>query len=226
MAPKPRLLEQVCERLRLKHYSIRTEQAYLDWIKRYILFHGKRHPVSIVNPMREPAPSWWAPTRKGERDIEGSAMTRRPWVLIHRYVGRFREGTIAQSASRGVRQFADLFLSALGDGTLSAVWSDGRQIIHHPEVSNKSKESWSGTQMLMATRLDAQGRLGPEIPLHKDMCSCCMPHSVAADKAVIEPMSRVFERSFALGAHAVRISVNLPWPDCKSRRRIAVQTSV
>ncbi len=76
----------------------------------------------------------------------------------------------------------DLFLSALADGTLSAVWSDGRQIIHHPEVPGKSKESWSGTQMLMATRLDAQGRLRPEIPLDKDMCSCCMPHTVASDK--------------------------------------------
>jgi Phage integrase, N-terminal SAM-like domain len=30
--------------LRVKHYSIRTEQAYLDWIRRYILFHRKRHP--------------------------------------------------------------------------------------------------------------------------------------------------------------------------------------
>jgi site-specific recombinase XerD len=31
----------------LKHYSIRTEQAYLDWIKRFILFHGKRHPENL-----------------------------------------------------------------------------------------------------------------------------------------------------------------------------------
>ena len=30
--------------LRFKHYSIRTEQTYLDWVKRFILFHGKRHP--------------------------------------------------------------------------------------------------------------------------------------------------------------------------------------
>src|SRR4029453_2438992 len=30
--------------LRVKHYSIRTEQAYVDWIRRYILFHRKRHP--------------------------------------------------------------------------------------------------------------------------------------------------------------------------------------
>ncbi len=43
-AGTPKLLDQVRERLRLKHYSIRTEQAYLGWIKRYILFHDKRHP--------------------------------------------------------------------------------------------------------------------------------------------------------------------------------------
>ncbi|MEW5888529.1 MAG: integron integrase [Pseudomonadota bacterium] len=40
----PRLLDQVRDRLRLKHYSLRTETAYVGWIKRYILFHGKRHP--------------------------------------------------------------------------------------------------------------------------------------------------------------------------------------
>ncbi|MGH8612285.1 MAG: integron integrase [Gammaproteobacteria bacterium] len=40
-------MDQVRERLRLKHYSIRTEQAYRDWIKRYILFHGKRHPAAM-----------------------------------------------------------------------------------------------------------------------------------------------------------------------------------
>ena len=36
--PQPRLLDRVRERLRLKHYSIRTEQAYVDWIKRFILY--------------------------------------------------------------------------------------------------------------------------------------------------------------------------------------------
>lgn len=43
----PRLLDQVRERLRLKHYSIRTETAYVGWIKRYILFHGKCHPARM-----------------------------------------------------------------------------------------------------------------------------------------------------------------------------------
>ncbi|WP_425358450.1 phage integrase N-terminal SAM-like domain-containing protein [Thiorhodococcus drewsii] len=39
-----RLLGEMRERIRFKHYSIRTEQAYLGWAKRFILFHGKRHP--------------------------------------------------------------------------------------------------------------------------------------------------------------------------------------
>jgi integron integrase len=43
----PKLLDQVRDVIRLKHYSIRTEQTYIDWIKRYILFHGKRHPSEM-----------------------------------------------------------------------------------------------------------------------------------------------------------------------------------
>jgi integron integrase len=49
MQDKPKLLDQVREKLRVKHYSIRIEQAYLDWIKRFILFHGKRHPETMGN---------------------------------------------------------------------------------------------------------------------------------------------------------------------------------
>jgi integron integrase len=43
----PKLLDQVRDKLRVKHYSIRTEQAYTGWIKRYIFFHGKRHPKDM-----------------------------------------------------------------------------------------------------------------------------------------------------------------------------------
>lgn len=39
-----KLLDEVREPVRIRHYSIRTEQAYLQWIKRFILFHGKRQP--------------------------------------------------------------------------------------------------------------------------------------------------------------------------------------
>ena len=42
--PKKKLLDQVRDTLRIKHYSYRTEQSYVQWVKRFILFHGKRHP--------------------------------------------------------------------------------------------------------------------------------------------------------------------------------------
>jgi integron integrase len=47
MNRQPRLLDQVRDTLRLKHYSIRTEETYIGWIKRYILFHDKRHPKDM-----------------------------------------------------------------------------------------------------------------------------------------------------------------------------------
>src|SRR5437762_8889320 len=40
----PRLLDRVRERIRTRHYSRRTEKAYVGWIRRYILLHGRRHP--------------------------------------------------------------------------------------------------------------------------------------------------------------------------------------
>ena len=43
----PRLLEQVRSIVRLKHYSLRTEEAYLHWVKEYILFNNKRHPSEM-----------------------------------------------------------------------------------------------------------------------------------------------------------------------------------
>ena len=46
-AKPPKLLDRVRDKLRVKHYSIRTEHTYVDWIKRYIFFHGKRHPKDM-----------------------------------------------------------------------------------------------------------------------------------------------------------------------------------
>jgi integron integrase len=43
----PKLLDQVRDKIRVKHYSIRTETQYVQWIRRFILFHGKRHPKEM-----------------------------------------------------------------------------------------------------------------------------------------------------------------------------------
>jgi hypothetical protein len=49
MAQRPKkLLDQVRDAIRLKHYSIRTEESYVDWTRRFVLFHDKRHPQEIA----------------------------------------------------------------------------------------------------------------------------------------------------------------------------------
>ncbi len=47
MTQAPKLLDRVRERIRFKHYSIRTEDSYVQWVRRFILFHGKRHPAEM-----------------------------------------------------------------------------------------------------------------------------------------------------------------------------------
>ena len=47
MESQPRLLDQMRDVLRLKHRSVRTEKAYIGWVKRFILFHDKRHPKDM-----------------------------------------------------------------------------------------------------------------------------------------------------------------------------------
>ncbi len=44
---QPRLLDRLRGKIRLKHYSIRTEHVYVDWVRRFVLFHGKRHPSDL-----------------------------------------------------------------------------------------------------------------------------------------------------------------------------------
>ncbi len=46
----PKLLDQVRQALRVQHYAIRTEEAYVHWMKRFILSHHKRHPREMGCP--------------------------------------------------------------------------------------------------------------------------------------------------------------------------------
>jgi len=67
--PAPKLLDQVRERIRVKGYSLRTEEAYLHWVRRFILFHRKRHP----------------------RDMGGAGVeAHMPYALARRYAGAGR----------------------------------------------------------------------------------------------------------------------------------------
>ena len=48
--PKPKLLDQMRQAIQTGHYSNKTEKAYVHWIKRYIFFHAKRHPLEMAEP--------------------------------------------------------------------------------------------------------------------------------------------------------------------------------
>ncbi len=45
--PKKKLLDMVRDKIRLKHYSYSTERTYVHWIKHYIFFHNKKHPIEM-----------------------------------------------------------------------------------------------------------------------------------------------------------------------------------
>jgi len=59
-----RLLDQVRERIRYLHYSIRTEEAYVHWVRAFVRFHGMRHPVEMGAPEVEAFLSWLASERQ------------------------------------------------------------------------------------------------------------------------------------------------------------------
>jgi integron integrase len=59
-----RLLDQVRERIRYLHYSIRTEDAYVHWVRAFVRFHGLRHPAEMGAPEVEAFLSWLANERK------------------------------------------------------------------------------------------------------------------------------------------------------------------
>ena len=53
-ATRPKLLQQVRIGIRRRHYSRRTEEAYVHWIRRYVRFHGLRHPAEMGRDMERP----------------------------------------------------------------------------------------------------------------------------------------------------------------------------
>lgn len=80
-APPPKLLDQLRERIRLKHYSIRTEQSYVQWVKRYIIFHGKRHPADMGKAELES----FLTSLAVERNVSASTQTQALSALLFLY---------------------------------------------------------------------------------------------------------------------------------------------
>jgi hypothetical protein len=76
----PKLLDRIRTEIRLRHYSLRTEQAYVDWARRYILFHGKQHPQALGAEAVRDFLSYLA----SERHISASSLApliSKPWSV-------------------------------------------------------------------------------------------------------------------------------------------------
>lgn len=82
--PSPKLLDQVRETLRIKHYSYRTEQAYVDWIKRFIIFHNKRHPREMGAEEVQAYIGYLANERRVAASTQNQALSA--IVFLYKYV--------------------------------------------------------------------------------------------------------------------------------------------
>ena len=75
MQVKKKLLDIVREKIRLKNYSISTERTYVHWIKRYILFHNKRHPKEMGKMEIEQFLTWLAVEKKVSPTTQNQAFS-------------------------------------------------------------------------------------------------------------------------------------------------------
>ena len=76
MEPPPKkLLDQVRDTIRLKHYSYRTEQTYVQWIRRFILFHNKRHPQEMGVAKIEAFLTWLAVQEQVSASTQNQALS-------------------------------------------------------------------------------------------------------------------------------------------------------
>jgi hypothetical protein len=74
MPQAPRLLDEVRKAIRLRHFSYRTEITYVDWIRRFILFHGKRHPKEMGGVEVEKFLSYLAQDRHVSASTQNQAL--------------------------------------------------------------------------------------------------------------------------------------------------------
>jgi len=73
VSKKPMLLEVVRQRIRLKHYSHRTEKSYVHWIRRFVFFHNRRHPRELGKPEIEAFLTHLAVDRKVSASTQNQA---------------------------------------------------------------------------------------------------------------------------------------------------------
>ncbi len=133
---KPRkLLDQVRDIMRLKHYAFRTECTYISWIKRFILFHDKKHPKEMEESEAEAFLTWLAVEKNVSKSTQNQAFNA--LIFLYREV-----------------------LKQPLDGRINAVRSSKKQrlpIVMSKEETQLVLSGMSGTTQLMAKLLYGSG---------------------------------------------------------------------
>jgi integrase len=88
----PKLLDRVRQTIRAKHYSRRTESAYVDWIRRYVLFHRKRHPSEVGAPEIADSLTWLATNRRVSASTQNQSLSA--LLFLYRHVLHIEIGPI------------------------------------------------------------------------------------------------------------------------------------
>lgn len=121
-ASAPRLLEQVRERLRLKHCSLRTEQVYVQWIKRCIVFNDKSHPAGMGKREVEAFPT----SPAVERNVSASTRSQALSSILFLYREVLAQPLPWRNEVTRAKRPARLPSMPTKDET--------RQLLEHPEV--------------------------------------------------------------------------------------------
>ena len=97
-ASKPKLLDQVRQAIRARHYSKRTEKTYVEWTKRFIYFNGKRHPLE----MGESEINQFLTDLAVSKKVSGSTQNQSLSAILFLYVWRLHQRDLREGAGRVV----------------------------------------------------------------------------------------------------------------------------
>src|SRR6266550_9468786 len=89
---RPKLLDQVRHAIRMRHYSRRTETTYVHWIRRFIVFHHKKHPSTMGAPEITAFLSWLATGQRVSSSTQNQALSA--LLFLYRHVLRIEVGAI------------------------------------------------------------------------------------------------------------------------------------
>ena len=133
-----KVLDQLRERIRYLHYSLRTEQAYVHWVRAFIRFHGVRHPATLGSSEVEAFLSWLANERKvsvsiarqvrsGDPENKEAQAARKYWKALF---GTAFKRDIAQGGVNSLLNYGYIVLRALVSRAICAVIQHWAFFIH------------------------------------------------------------------------------------------------